>query len=351
MIPAVPVSRVLKMAAVHVLYYCGILGAWQRWALRRKAVVLMYHRVLTDDELHRSASHPAITVTSTTFERQMALLKKRFRVLSLEQFADHLERRVPFPSSAALVTFDDGWRDNYTNALPVLERYGLPAVVFVPSGYIGTRRVFWQEALVHLLLRAARLAREDSGSRSRLTMLLSRWCLDQMLDLPESQLKSGAVAAVGRLKPESKDVRQQLLHDLALELGAATDELADADGFIDWEQLHDMSKRGIAFGGHGVDHLLLTQASREEIDREVCGTREFLDHRLGTAVPTFSYPNGYLNPSIVERVRSAGYRLAFTTRRALIDCSDDPMMIGRVNIHEAVTGSNPMFLARLIGLF
>jgi peptidoglycan/xylan/chitin deacetylase (PgdA/CDA1 family) len=345
-----PLSRTLKVAAVHVLYYCGILSVWQHWALRRRAVVLMYHRVLTEEELRQTASHPAITVTSNTFARQMALLKKRFRVLSLEQFVDHLERKVPFRGSSVVITFDDGWRDNYTNALPILRRHGLPALVLLPSAYVNTDRLFWQETLVHLLLVAARSVQENQALQPRLACLLGRWSLDQVLDLPQCDLRSGAIAAVGRLKTESRHVRQELIDALAAELGVATSKLSDVDAFIGWDELREMSRSGITFGGHGVDHLLLTQVSGNEVEEEIIGSRQFLDQRLDAPIATFSYPNGYLNTSIVEKVRSTGYRVAFTTKRGLVSCTDDPMAISRFNIHETVTSSNPMFLARLVGL-
>jgi len=138
---------------------------------------------------------------------------------------------------------------------------------------------------------------------------------------------------------------------LAAELNVATTGLSEVDGFIGWDELHEMSRSGIAFGGHGVDHLLLTQASGEDVDREVLGSRAFLEERAGAPIATFSYPNGYVDPSIVERVRRAGFRLGFTARRGLLECQDDPLTIGRLNIHEGPTGSNPMFMARLIGLF
>lgn len=349
--PGVSLPRTLKVAAVHLLYYTGIMGAWARWALRRKVLVLMYHRVLTDDEATRTASHPAIIVTSRTFDRQMALLKRRCRVLTLEQLADHFERKRPFPDFSVVITFDDGWRDNYTNALPILRRHGLPAIVFLPSAFIGTRRLFWQETLVHLLLIAAGRAQDDPSAWGRLSAVLAGPGLDQVLGLPEPDRRAGAIAAVSHLKSKTREARQALIDTLAAELGVGTCGLSEVDGFIGWDELREMSRSGIAFGGHGVDHLLLTQASADEMDEEILGSKAFLEERIDATIPTFSYPNGYVNPVIVDKVRRAGYRLAFTTKRGLAECQDDPATIGRLNIHEGPTDSDAMFMARLVGLF
>src|SRR3712207_3686640 len=98
----------IKVTIAYTLYYTGVFRVWQSIALRRKAVVLMYHRVLTPEARRRTGSHPGIVVDRRTFARHMAVLKRRFVVLSTEEFARHLERREPLPDSSCLITFDDG---------------------------------------------------------------------------------------------------------------------------------------------------------------------------------------------------------------------------------------------------
>src|SRR5262245_40451102 len=144
----------------------------------------MYHRVLTTDEQGRAGSHPGIVVERDTFVRHMALLRQRFVVLSVQEFAAHLEQNRPFPSSSCLITFDDGWRDNFVNALPVLEAQQLPSVIFLPVNFIGTNRLFWREALTQLLVRACLVAREPSH-RDRLREPLSALGMEQVLDIPD----------------------------------------------------------------------------------------------------------------------------------------------------------------------
>ena len=183
----------IKVAVSYGLYYTGLLQLWQRVIMRRKAVVLMYHRVLTDEERQLTGSHPAIVIDRETFASHMALLKRRFSVLSLEEFARHIEQKIPFPDSSCLITFDDGWRDNVTNALPILQRHGLPALIFLPVNYIGCRRLFWPEALTHLLVRAVLEVRRHPERRDRLRSILAPAGLDGVL----SRLGCVAVPAGG----------------------------------------------------------------------------------------------------------------------------------------------------------
>lgn len=345
------VRRALKVAVARLLYATGMLQAWQRRTLRAGAVVLMYHRVLTAEERATTASHPAIVVSLETFERQMALLARRFNVMSLERFAHHLEERIPFPDSTVVVTFDDGWRDNASNALPVLERHGVPALVFLPAAYVNTDRVFWQEALVSLLTQAVREHGRNASRSTAVSELLASVGLDTLLGERGPGLPQRVQAAVGQQKAMPRSQMSALIERLASALGVRLGDLSRRDGFMDWDGVAAMKRGGVDFGGHGVDHLLLTQVSEQDLENEVRGSKQFVDGSLRTPVATFSYPNGYLNDRVVDSVRSAGFRLAFTTKRGIVRCTDDRLTIGRLNVHENMTDSDAMFMARLVGLF
>lgn len=341
---------VAKVAFAYGLYYSGLMFVWQRLVLRRRAVVLMYHRVLSSDDRRRTASHNAICVSAETFARHMAVLSRHFVPLSAEQFHDHLARHVPFPNRSVLITFDDGWRDNYTHALPILRRHGLPALVFLPASYVGSGRLFWQEALVHLLTHAGAVARRGASERQRLMTLLQPFGLEGTLSVTGPAARAAIVEAVGGLKAIARDRTEDLIAQLCSTLGVNPSALTDTDAFIDDAQLDEMAGAGITFGGHGVDHLLLTQVPEPSAEQEIRGSKAYVDERLRPKVSCFSYPNGYLNEFVVSAVRRAGFQLAVTTRRGLVRCTDDPLVVGRVNIHEAVTDREPLFLARVTGL-
>jgi peptidoglycan/xylan/chitin deacetylase (PgdA/CDA1 family) len=340
----------IKVAISHVLYYLGALQLWQAIAMRKKAVVLMYHRVLTPAERLATGSHPALIVDRDTFARQMALLRRRFVVLSIDEFADCLLRRIPFPNSSCVLTFDDGWHDNLTNALPILRQHGLPAVVFLPANFIGGRRLFWQEALTHLLLAVLKAVRDDPGRRPAFERMLRPAGLQGVLEIGDDDSRASVIGAIASQKTRGRAEVEALIASLAAELDVQVEAFAAVDGFIGWDDVAEMSRDGIAFGGHGAEHLLLTQVSSAEVESELRRSKEMMDTRFRATVPSFSYPNGYFDAAIVDRVRSVGYRLAFITRRGLVSCDDDPFLIRRLNVHEDVTGSVPMFLARVVGL-
>lgn len=345
------VSYTVKMVVSHTLYYAGVLHLLRRFLLRRKAVVLMYHRVLTPEQRAHTASQPGLIVEQATFARQMRVLERYFTVLTLDEFADRLERRVPFDGPCCLITFDDGWIDNAQNALPVLRAHGLPSVIFLPVNFIGVRRLFTREALTHLLVRAMEASRTDEARRETLRAHLAPLRLDSVLD---SQYESPLVAAVEALSMHryaSGPEFERLVATLCRELGVTDAQISQLDTFMDWAQVEQLAREGVSFGGHGTEHRVLTQVSADVVRFEVGTSKDVLDARLEKPTRAFAYPNGGWNAAIADTVRNVGYRLAFTIESGPVSCEDNPFALKRINIHEGMTRSTPMFLARLTGLF
>lgn len=346
----------IKVTIAYTLYYTGLFRVWQAIALRRKAVVLMYHRVLTPDARRRTGSHPGIVVDRTTFARHMAVLKRHFVVLSTEDFVGRMTRREPLPDSSCLITFDDGWRDNLTNALPILQQHQLPALIFLPVNYIGRRRLFWREALAHVLVRAAERCASDSGPhgmalRERVLSLLEGTELAPAVDVMHVDRTARIVQIVAADRTLTWATAWPLLDALAAALTIDLEKLSTPDDFMTWDEIAQLSTHGIAFGGHGAEHRLLTELTAEEADAEIRASKDGIASRLAAPVTTFSYPNGSWTPAIADQVRDNGFALAFTTVPGFVSCDDDPFRVRRINIHEDMTDSTPMFLARVMGLF
>jgi peptidoglycan/xylan/chitin deacetylase (PgdA/CDA1 family) len=349
MTPAQRIKYAIKLVVSHVLYYTGVLSLWQTTVLRRKAVVLMYHRVLTADERRRAGSHPGLIVDRDTFAMHAAVLKRRFTPLSPAAFADRLSRHEPFPDSSCLITFDDGWDDNRVNALPVLRAHDLPALIFLPVNYIGTQRPFRREALSQLLARAVLAVRESPSRRGAFASLLQPAGLAGVLDVADADPLEAAVRATGdtALSP----VMSAVVPPLAAELGVSLESISAGDRFMDWDQVAALSEAGIAFGGHGAEHVLLDRVPLDEARRDIDDCKRTMDARLGASTVTFSYPNGNWNRDIADAVAQAGFPIAFTTASGFVNCDDPPLTIRRINIHEGATSTAPMFLATLVGLF
>ncbi len=343
--------RIARLGLAHGLYATGLLQLWQRVTMRRKAVVLMYHRVLTGDEQRITGSHPAIVVSRDTFATHVAVLKRHFNVLSVQQLADHLERRQPLPDRACVITFDDGWQDSLSNALPVLQAAGLPSVVFLPVNFIGARRLFVREALTHLLVRAVILARQDPAQVPAMRTLLAPAGLAHILDIPDANPRLAVIYAIGEQPVMASAALEQLANTLPGVVGAHAEDLAVGDGFVDWDGARQLAAGGMDLGGHGTNHRLLTDLAPQDVRDEVEGCKRVVESQASASALAFSYPNGRFSPAIADTVRHAGYRLAFTTQHGHVTSTDDPFALRRINIHQGLTETAPMLMARLVGLY
>ena len=340
-------KRSLKLIVAYVLHWLGVLRLRQAMLMRRRAVVLMYHRVLTADERRQTGSHPAIVVDRDVFAEQMAILKRHFVVLSIDEFASFLERQEPFPDSACLITFDDGWSDNFRNAWPILQQQRVPALIFLPVNYIGAGRLFWREELTNLLASVLAEVERDPTRRARFAELLAPAGLGHVLEIEHADPRPELIDLVEQWRGADLDTKE-LVACVGAELGDHV--VPHPDAFMDWRQVAAMSEAGIAFGGHTVEHRILTELSDAEARSEIGGSKQALDARLELSSPSFSYPNGAWNARLAALVREAGYRFAFTTKAGYVDCAADPFSLVRINIDAQLTHT-PLFLARLVGLF
>lgn len=345
------ISYAVRITIAHALHYTGVLPLIVSVRLKRKAIVLAYHRVLSSEQRSRTASQDGMVVEDRTFARHVALLARRFTVLSLDEFAKHLTTRQPFRGPCCLITFDDGWVDNFENALPVLRAHRLPAVMFLPVNFIGRRRLFTREALTHLLVRAIDVGRREPARREALRAHLSPTGLASVLDTTDRDSLPAVLKVMSGYRYANAPALETLVSTLANELGEDAADLSRLDTFIDWDQVEQLGQSGFAFGGHGVEHRVLTQVSPAVAKCEVELSKRELDRRLEGRVKAFAYPNGGWNATVAETVRAGGYRLAFTADAGAVSCDDDPFALRRINIHEDMTRSTPMFMARLAGIF
>jgi peptidoglycan/xylan/chitin deacetylase (PgdA/CDA1 family) len=272
-------------------------------------LVIGYHQVV-DDAARATACIPAMLVRTRTLERQLDEVGRRFRFVSLDELGERLTRKDPAVRSLAAVTFDDGYRDVYESAFPLLRRKGIPAAVFVVTDLVGTARLQTHD---RLYLTVARLQRRPGGL-ARLRARLRDLGIEGTLGGRESD------------RPDPFTVTRNLIEGLrAAELERLCDGLAavsiSADGGLDelrpltWEMVADMHRAGITIGSHTRTHARLTHESPDRIAEELASSRAELERRLGAPVRHFAYPDGGFDPAVVDGVAAAGYRFAYTTCR------------------------------------
>ncbi len=305
--------RALRVSAANALAYTGVLAA--RRALRRtrgkhrETCVLGLHRVLNDADLPRANSLEGIILREQTFARLLEHLARSFHVVSLEEFVSGGAANGSKPS--CLITFDDGWRDNFTTAFPLLKQHGLPATILLATGLLDGGETFWVERL----RAACRSLQKLNAIEERVTRSAGKTVrgLDQIIE---------------KLKHMSSDRRVELLS------GIADGPAGDGDQMLTWAEVREMAAHGIDFGGHTDTHPLLPYEKDAVIDLEVRTCKQKVEAATGKPVRAFAYPNGDWDARARASVQAAGYQCAFTTRSGWHSGGADPFTIPRVLLHE-----------------
>jgi peptidoglycan/xylan/chitin deacetylase (PgdA/CDA1 family) len=338
-------KRKLKSALMHTLHLTGLLSLLARKALGDKAVVLTYHRVLPRDLQKNSFSAPSIVVTPATFEKHVRFISRFFKPLSAQEFAAALRGERPLPKRACLVTFDDGWYDNLEFALPILKRHGVPALLFVATGYIGSERCFWQERLGRLLYRAWGLPAQAESVFASLRA-------PHIPKLDEPRAREAIRALISDMKDGEVGKALALIRSLEERLGASegTASLGE-DRFLSWQELQTLRASGVfEIESHAVSHVPLTKVKADAVTGELNESREEISRRLDHRPTLLAYPNGDCDEAVANLVRSAGYELAFTTERGYVGPTSNRFQLKRMNIHEGAAPDAPSLLGRIAGL-
>ena len=333
--------------AARFLYLSGAIGSYRRVMLRNRAIVLMYHRVMPWEE-GIPTPFEGMRVDPVNLEHQVAYLRKKFHLLGLNELCRHLRDRTQFPSNSCLITFDDGWKDNYSHAYPILNRYEVPAVVFLSVVHIGTRKRFWQERTFTALsgIRAAAERNPDFASRNR--NLPGGITIGELAGWPERKFREEVRAQIRRLKKFPLSRIEPYVEELAGIAG--TSSLEEGESFLSWDDVLTMSRGGIDFGSHGMGHEILTNITPDEVREEARTSKAIIEEKIQKPVCAFSYPNGDHDPVVRNCVRECGYKIAFGTSRGFIGPADDPLSLKRVNVHDDVTRDLPMFLSSVLGI-
>lgn len=339
--------RLLQLTAIAVTYYTGALWVYTWLALRGKAVVLTYHRVLPSELQRNSFSSTAIVVTPETFELHLKFIRRFLRPITPAEFSRKIASGEPFASRTCLVTFDDAWYDNMEYALPLLRKYGVPAVLFVPTDFPGGGRYFWYDRLNRLLF----YAWQHQGLADE---IFDRLGAREVLTLNERDARAAIRAVVSNIKHSFDEAAiDATIKELQAVLARKRPDLClhGEDYFLTWAQLATLSKSEVFYiGSHTVSHTSMTEIDLKTASEELARSKLEIQRRLGQEPALFAYPNGDVNTQLADLVRDTGYALAFTTEEGFVSTRCSPWLIRRINMFEYAASSRRNLLARIAGL-
>lgn len=302
--------------------------------------VLNYHRIDDPFRVGFDTFRSNVSATPVDFARQMDYVAKRYNVISGAELVDCLKKRRKLPPHAAMITFDDGYYDNYSNAYPVLKARNLPAIIFLATDYIGEQKPFYWDLIAYCFHHTKKTQAEFPH------LGLQSWADDNS----RNKAMQNWIAVLKRLTEMEKQA-------LVEKLPGILDVSVSADAFtnlmMSWSHARELSENGIEMGGHTASHPILTRISPEDASTELAKSKKCIETAIKKRVLSFAYPNGQsedFNADLMDRVRDAGFEIAFTllsgpTRYSTV--MKNPFAIRRIFLTYKDTF--PRFVAKLTG--
>ncbi|MFZ5516466.1 MAG: polysaccharide deacetylase family protein [Candidatus Zhuqueibacterota bacterium] len=309
---------------------------------RGYARILLYHRV-NDLVLKESSISDRLTVTADNFRRHMKYVAANFNAMSLPEFVASARTKSEIANRAVIVTFDDGYLDNYRFAFPILKEFNIPATIFLATDYIGSNRCLWWDVLEELVL--------DPGIELKKLDLL------EFKNEGINFAKEDRVTIFWKMYWYLKSVEPSQREEIMTRIFQASERTSEtqclsARRMLAWDQILEMSQHGITFGAHTRSHVVLSKVPLSSAKTEIVNSKNEIERETGTAVTSFAYPNGGLdtfNEDIIDILKKAGYTCAVTTVKGFASPKDDLFRLKRYNIDGEDSFST--FQCKLTGVY
>jgi peptidoglycan/xylan/chitin deacetylase (PgdA/CDA1 family) len=350
------VSAPAKRFAKHLLAHGLVQTGWwdivlRGWARRDTTIILTYHRVLEKWEPTLDYSQPGMVVTLPTFERHLSFLERHFEIVPLGALLDVKTAGRPARRPRCVITFDDGWHDNYDLAFPMLRKHDVPATIFLTTDLIGTERAFWHTELIYLLMygELSQFLRAEGALG-----VYPQAVRDGLRGCAGAGRVSGAAdvdALIETVKATcDEDVIQELLETLIRAAGLRRPLIPGRRFFLDWDQVRDMAAHGFEIGSHGCSHRIMTRLSPEEANEELVRSKAEIESRVGRDVVHFAFPNEDASEALVGLAARAGYRTACVGAAGERAAGRGLRALRRAGIHEGACVEGAAYDDALLGL-
>ena len=288
-----------------------IVGALSPGGQRARLSILIFHRVLSQQDPLFPGEQDA-----RRFDEVLSWVARWFQVIALDEAASRL-RTGTLPARAAAITFDDGYADNATNALPILRRHGMVATFFVATSFLDGGRM-WNDSIIEAVraFRGGLLDLRHGG--------LGSYHLDSY-----EQRRAAIDALLGQIKYLAPAKRREAVAFVLQSVGSALPD----DLMMSSTQVMQLRQAGMQIGAHTCTHPILASLSDEEAFAEIIASKAVLESLLQEPVSLFAYPNGKPGKDYLAKhalmVKEAGFTAAVSTAPGVSSAATDPFQLPR----------------------
>lgn len=241
------------------------------------AVIFMYHGVTATQDIR--TNHFGKHIHVDLFKEHLECISRYFKIVPLDDLIVKL-RSDALTENSAVITFDDGYRNNFTVAYPVLKSFQAPATIFLTTGFIESDRWFWTDKLEYVIMNA------------RIPVLTLK-SMGTSLDLSNLSLKRNAIIEIKkRLKQCNDETLSNITDDIYTSCHVEDKEPFENYECLKWQEIIEMSKDNISFGAHTVNHIILARYLFDIAKQEIAQSQRIIQEKIMKPVKAFCYPNG-----------------------------------------------------------
>lgn len=306
---------------------------------RQKLYISMYH--YTRDLKH--SRYPKIKgLDISLFRQQIEFFKEKFNVVRMEDVTEAVEGHGSLPENSVLLTFDDGYIDNFTYALPVLEEYGLQGSFFIPGKTFSTHQLL-DVNKIHYILASADITKLIADVFERMNHyrgiqfdypsndeLFEQYAAANRFDIKETVFVKRMLQAV---LPEP--VRNRISSDLFEKYVGVTEERLAYELYMTEDQIRTLKRHGMFIGVHGYDHYWLGKLDREKMQDDISNALEVMDEFIDRDHWVMNYPYGDYNQDTLDFIRKRGACLGLTTAVRIANlCTDSQYELPRLDCND-----------------
>lgn len=288
---------------------CGNLSL-HRLILDKSSIrIVVYHRIMENfDPLHFPYDHELVDATTDEFDRELAHFKRDYNIVTFGDVIRMLDDGVPLPERALLITFDDGYQDNYLHAFPLLREHKVPATMLLAASFVGGDSTFWYDRLAFILRNLDQDSVSFGGGKHDFRLTTD----------PARRMKVFKVIMEYLACVEDAE-RLQILEEINAKYGYVYDrqgeEVRALSRPLNWQQVAEMSREGVEMGSHTMTHPFLSRVDRQQLLDEMTGSKALIEQHTGSPVRVIAYPNGQsrdFNDEVKQAAREAGYSIGLS---------------------------------------
>ncbi len=291
----------IKKIIIFCLHFSGFDFLVEK-ILKKKITCVGYHSVYDEKNKDRFSHYlySNISVSSDDFEKQLLSLKNDGHTFI--NFSDLKNPKLKGWNRPTIIYFDDGYKDNLVNALPILKKHNIPATVFVTVGLIEKESFLWTLGLRYFLFKK---------------------------NTPKAEVEK----KIKELKKLSGPRRELVLKQMFAEDGFILNP-NNFDIFLNWDEVKELSQNNIEIGSHGLSHKKFSELDERELVTELTDSKKIIEEKIGKKIDYLSYPYGDYNQKVVAVAGKTGYSFAVTIRdgyNSPCDATERPFELKRVN--------------------